>query len=98
MKFAARLATTTALVTFASSALAADIVIVPPPPAPVPIVIVDPAFAGPYWGVYGGVGSRGVRGQSFIGPMVGTQFGYNFAANNLRLGFEVETEYYRVNP
>lgn len=95
MRFAARLATTTALVTLAGSALAADIVIVPPPPAPIPIIIEDPAFAGPYWGVYGGIWNGGVQRLPQIRPMVGTQFGYNFAANSLRFGFEIETEYYR---
>ncbi len=98
MNFSARLATTTALVTLAGSALAADIAIVPPPPAPIPIIIDDPAFTGPYWGVYGGVSRGGQRIQR-TSPMVGTQFGYNLASGSLRFGFEIETEYYRLaNP
>jgi hypothetical protein len=100
MRLSGRLLTAAAAMAMGSSAaLAADIVIVPPPPAPIPVIIEDPAFTGPYWGVYGGIWNSQFQRLPQIQPMVGTQFGYNFAANSLRFGFEIETEYYRFgNP
>ncbi len=85
------LAASAAIAVVSSSALAADVVVIPPP-APPPVPIVDPPFAGPYWGVYGGYSSESFRGQRRGGPQVGTQFGYNFGTGSLRFGIEIEAE------
>jgi hypothetical protein len=81
-----------ALLVSAGSALAAELVVIPPPtPAPPPPPAAENAYAGPYWGVYGGIWNGAV--QRRITPLYGTQFGYNFLAGTFMAGFEIETEY-----
>ena len=81
---------TAGLLAMGGSAFAADVVIIPPAAPPPPVPVIAPAFAGPYWGVFGGYGMSLDLGVG--SPVVGTQFGYNFGSGNLRFGFEVETE------